>query len=218
MSTRTISRRSLLGGMSVPFATAAAVVANRATARPIAATPAAGAVPHSNVPPSINRRNFPNLVLTTHEGKQVRFYDDLVKGKIVLFNFFYTRCEGICIPNTDNLRKVQDLLGDRVGKDIFMYSISLKPKEDSAKALSDYRDLYGVKRGWTFLTGSAADCDTLRRRLGFADVDPVRDRDITQHSGLVVFGNEPYDRWTACPALANPNEIRKAVSWVDWPA
>ena len=60
-------------------------------------------------------------------------------------------------------------------------------------------------------------CELLRRRLGFADVDPVRDRDVTQHSGLVVFGNEPYDRWTACPALANPSEIAKAVSWVDWP-
>jgi protein SCO1/2 len=168
------------------------------------------------IPPSTNRRNFPNLTLITHDDRKVRFYDDLVKGKIVLFNFFYVRCEGICIPNTANLRKVQDLLGDRVGRDIFMYSISLKPQEDRPKDLKAYRDAYDIKPGWTFLTGSPDNCDQIRRRLGFADVDPERDRDVTQHSGLVVFGNEPLDSWTACPALGNPTEIVRAVSWVDW--
>src|SRR5580765_8135356 len=75
----------------------------------------------------IRQRYFPNLILTTHEGKQVRFYDDLVKDKIVIFNFMYARCEGICMPITLNLRKVQDLLADRMGRDIFMYSFTLKP-------------------------------------------------------------------------------------------
>src|SRR5215510_11779692 len=69
----------------------------------------------------IRQRYFPNLVLTTHEGKQVRFYDDLIKDKIVLINMMYAKCEGICTPVTMNLKKVQQLLGDRVGRDIFIY-------------------------------------------------------------------------------------------------
>jgi protein SCO1/2 len=112
---------------------------------------------------------------------------------------------------------VQARLGERVGRDIFMYSISLKPEEDRPSDLKEYREMYEVGPGWTFLTGPKENCELLRRKLGFADVDPERDRDVTQHSGLVVFGNEPYDRWTACPALQNPSEIAKAVSWVDWP-
>ena len=200
-----ISRRALLTTLSAGLASTVASV------RPAAA---AGA---SVVPPSTNRRNFPNVTLVTHENRAVRFYDDMVKGKIVLFNFFYTRCEGVCIPATANLRKVQNLLGDRVGRDIFMYSISLKPEEDTPSDLKDYREAYDITGpGWTFLTGAKANCELLRRRLGFADVDPERDRDVTQHSGLVVFGNEPLDSWTACPALATATEIVKAVSWVDW--
>jgi protein SCO1 len=200
-----ISRRAWLTTVSAGFASTVASV------RPVAA---AGSVV---VPPSTNRRNFPNVTLVTHENRRVRFYDDLVKGKIVLFNFFYTHCEGICIPATSNLIKVQKLLGERVGRDIFMYSITLKPQEDKPRDLKEYREAYDVKPGWTFLTGSKDNCELLRRRLGFADVDPVRDRDVTQHSGLLVFGNEPFDHWTACPALANPSEIAKYVSWVDWP-
>src|SRR5947199_6670706 len=50
---------------------------------------------------------FPNVVLTTQEGKTVEFYDDLVKNKIVLINFFYAQCEKQCPTNTANLRRVQ---------------------------------------------------------------------------------------------------------------
>src|SRR5262249_56905814 len=75
----------------------------------------------------IRQRYFPDVILTTHESKKVRFYDDLIKDKIVLINMMYSRCEGICMPITMNLRKVQMMLGDRMGRDIFIYSLSLKP-------------------------------------------------------------------------------------------
>lgn len=76
---------------------------------------------------SVVRRKgaFPNVPLVTHEGKAVRFYDDLVKNKTVMINFMYARCGDICPGMTANLKLVQKELGDRVGKDIFMYSISL---------------------------------------------------------------------------------------------
>src|SRR5262249_12160932 len=78
----------------------------------------------------IRRRYFPDVVLTTHEGKKVRFYEDLIKDKTVAITMMYAECEGVCPGITANLVKVQRLLGDRVGRDIFFYSLTLKPEQD----------------------------------------------------------------------------------------
>jgi len=165
----------------------------------------------------IRQRYFPNLVLTTQEGKKVKFYDDLVKDKIVVFNMFYAKCEGICSPVTRNLVRVQSLLGDRVGKDIFFYSFSLKPKEDTVPALKHYAEMHKVKPGWLFLTGSADDMELLRRKLGFVDPDPEVDKDTSNHIGVLKYGNEPLQRWGGCPGMQAPDAIAEAISWVDWP-
>ena len=165
----------------------------------------------------IRQRYFPNLVLTSHEGKKVKFYDDLVKDKIVVFNMFYAKCEGICSPVTRNLARVQNLLGDRVGKDIFFYSFSLKPKEDTVPALKHYAEMHKVKPGWLFLTGSADDMELLRRKLGFVDPDPEVDKDTSNHIGVLKYGNEPLQRWGGCPGMQAPDAIAEAISWVDWP-
>jgi len=165
----------------------------------------------------IRQRYFPNLVLTTQEGKKVKFYDDLVKDKIVVFNMFYAKCEGICSPVTRNLVRVQNLLGDRVGKDIFFYSFSLKPKDDTVPALKHYAEMHKVKPGWLFLTGSADDMEILRRKLGFVDPDPELDKDTSNHIGVLKYGNEPLQRWGGCPGMQAPDAIAEAISWVDWP-
>jgi len=165
----------------------------------------------------IRQRYFPNLVLTSHEGKKVKFYDDLVKDKIVVFNMFYAKCEGICSPVTRNLVRVQNLLGNRVGKDIFIYSFSLKPKEDTVPNLKHYAEMHKVKPGWLFLTGSADDMELIRRKLGFVDPDPEVDKDTSNHIGVLKYGNEPLQRWGGCPGMQAPEAIAEAISWVDWP-
>ena len=109
-------------------------------------------------------RSFPNVTLTTHEGKKVRFYDDLIKDKIILINFMYVKCDGICPGTTANLVNVQKMLGDRVGRDIFMYSITLKPEEDTPEVLNRYAKAYKTKPGWLFLTGEPKDVELLRRK------------------------------------------------------
>lgn len=162
-------------------------------------------------------RSFPNVTLTTHEGKKVKFYDDLLKDKIVLINFMYVRCEGSCPGTTANLVKVQQLLGDRVGKDIFMYSITLKPEEDTPKDLAAYAKAYKVKRGWQFLTGDPKDIELLRQKLGFIDRDPVRDANKSNHIGMLRWGNEPHTLWAGCPASLAPSKIVKEIALVDWP-
>lgn len=160
----------------------------------------------------IHQRYLPNVTLTTHEGKQVRFYDDLVKDKVVTFNFFYANCENVCPIVTANLVKVQRLLADRVGRDIFMYSFTLKPEEDTQDAIREYANMHGAKPGWTFLTGKPADIEHLRRSLGFTYPDPAVDSDKEQHIGNVRYGNEPLMLWSACPGMAHAEWIAETLS------
>ena len=165
----------------------------------------------------IRQRYFPNLVLTDQNGRKLKFYDDLVKDKIVIFNMFYAQCEGICTPITRNLLRLQKVLGDRVGKDIFMYSFTLKPKEDTVAALKHYAQMHKVKPGWLFLTGSVDDMETIRRKLGYVDPDPEVDKDRSNHIGVIKYGNEPLERWGGCPGMQTPEWIAETLSWVDWP-
>jgi len=162
----------------------------------------------------IRNRNFPNVALKTQDGKTVRFYDDLVKDKVVTINFFYAQCDELCPLVTANLAKVQQALGGRVGRDIFMHSISLKPEHDTPEVLKDYAEMYKAQPGWTFLTGSPADILLLRRGLGFTYPDPRVDQDVTQHIGNVRYGNEPLMLWSACPGMASAEWIAESVSWM----
>lgn len=158
---------------------------------------------------------FPNVELTTHEGKKVRFYDDLIKDKIVTINFMYATCDGICPGITRNLAKAQAMLGDLVGTDIFMYSITLKPLEDTPKVLGNHARVMKAKPGWLFLTGKPEDIELIRRRQGFVDPDPAVDKDKDQHIGNVRFGNEPMQHWGACPGLGKPEIIVESLLWLD---
>ena len=157
---------------------------------------------------------FTNVAVTTQDGRTLRFYDDVLKGKIVLINFFFTDCDAVCPLMTENLARVQELLGDRVGKDIFMVSISLQPEHDTPEVLAAYAKTYGVGPGWLFLTGKKNDIELLRHRLGFVDSDPVEDADPEQHIGTVRITNEPMHRWAMSPALVNPPALVRTVKRV----
>ncbi len=192
----------------------------------LAPRPAVGAAPafapetQATARERIQRMHLPNLPLITHEGKEVRFYDDLVKDKVVTLNFFYTNCgtsdrdDGICPLVTANLAEVQKLLGEEVGRKIFMYSLTLKPEEDTLEEINHYREIFGAGPGWTFLTGKLDDIEKLRKAIGFSYPDPAIDKDKTQHIGNVRYGNEPLMLWAACPGMAHPPFIAESISWM----
>ncbi len=156
---------------------------------------------------SLAARRMPNIAVQAHDGRRYRFYDDLVRDKFVMINFMYTNCEGICPTQTANLKATQKLLGDRVGRDIFMYSVSLKPHEDSPQVLQEYVTNHGIGPGWRFLTGKPEDIERLRVAVGFADLNPEIDRDISQHTGIMLYGSDSLNRWAGCPADAAPDFI-----------
>src|SRR6516162_10445469 len=99
-----------------------------------------------------DRSHFPNVELITQDGKKVHFYDDLIKGKIVAIDLIYTTCQYSCPLETARLAQVQKILGDRVGKDIFFYSITIDPKNDTPAVLKAYAKKFHAGPGWTFLT------------------------------------------------------------------
>ena len=155
---------------------------------------------------------FPNVTLTTHEGMRVRFYDDLVKGRIVAIDLIYTTCKYACPLETARMVQVQRALGDRVGRDIFFYSITIDPEHDTPAVLKDYAEKYHVGPGWQFLTGSAADIDLLSKKLGlYSEPDPTNP---DGHTPMLLVGNEVTGQWMRNSALDNPKFLARTIG--DW--
>lgn len=169
-------------------------------------TPAAAEeVKKSKTPAEKAAAYFPNTVLTTQDNRPVHFFEDLLKGKTVMINFMFTTCTGICPPMTANLLKVQAYLGDRVGKDVNIISISVDPVSDTPAALKKYATNFKVKPGWYFLTGKKADVDLVLSKIGGL----VKDK--SEHSGLIMIGSVETGEWVKMFALARPAEIADAV-------
>lgn len=194
-----IQKRSMLVG--------AAVTAALAGARVMAAAPP---TPVSDSRERLRQERFPNVPLLTHTGKEVMFYDDLLKDKKVVINFMYTVCTDICTPVTQNILQAQRLLGD-FAKDIHFYSISLTPLQDDPAALRTYMKAFQIDRGWTFLTGKPENVERVRQGLGFAQRDPKEDADITNHAGMLRIGNERMASWGHASAITTGKAVARMI-------
>jgi len=160
---------------------------------------------------------FPNVTLVNQHGKSVRFYDDMVKDKVVIIYFMYTSCEDTCPLETARLVNVQRLLGDKVGKDVFMYSITVDPANDTPEVLKQYAAKFNVGPGWQFLTGNEEDIMLLRTKLGlYSEADAGND--TTDHNISLVLGNQRTGRWMKRSPFDNPYMLAAQVgSWlVNW--
>jgi protein SCO1/2 len=155
---------------------------------------------------------FPNVVLTTQDGKKVHVWDDLLKDKKVLVNFIYTECGASCPLETAKLVQVQGILGDRMGKDIFFYSITLDPKHDTPAVLKAYADRFHAGPGWLFLTGKKADIEQVRKKLGQAAAPGQNE--LTDHATTIMMGNSATGQWLRDGAMDDPRYI--AVMVGDW--
>lgn len=151
---------------------------------------------------------WPNLTFTTHEGKQVKLYDDLFKGKIIVVNFMFANCGDVCPLDTAQLKRVQEIVGDRVGKDIFFYSFSVDPENDTPKALREFMSRYDIKPGWTFLTGRKEDVTALQVKLG---LEPAGDN-ARAHSTTIYLANEKYGQWIKRSPYENPQMLANLLT------
>jgi protein SCO1 len=133
---------------------------------------------------------FTNVDVVTHEGKTVRFYDDLIKGRKVVVNFIYLNCNDICPLSTSRMAQIRQRLGEEVGRDVFIYSITMEPEHDTPELLKAYADAFGAGDGWLFLTGKPEDIKIIRHRLG------DRSRRLSEHRNDLVLGNDATGDWS----------------------
>ncbi len=159
---------------------------------------------------------FPNVPLRTHDGETVRFFDDLIEDKIVAVNFIYTSCPDTCPLETAQLVRAQHILGDRLGSDIFFYSITIDPENDTPEVLREYRERFGAK--WTFLTGEESDITLLRRKLGLY-IEEIQDGSLN-HNVSMIIGNQATGRWMKRSPFENPHVLADQIAnWLtDWKA
>lgn len=154
---------------------------------------------------------FPNTQLVTQDGDEVGFFDDLIAGKVVAINFIYTSCGDTCPLETAQLRRVYDILDDRMGKDIFFISISIDPQHDTPDVLKAYMQKFNIGPGWTFLTGNEAEIVQLRKKLGLYRDEQDAD---TEHNINMIIGNQASGRWMTRSPFENPHIL--ATHLGDW--
>ncbi len=146
---------------------------------------------------------FPNVELTTQDGRTLRFYDDVIKGRSVAINVIFTSCKDVCPLETANMVQLKRALGARAGREIHLYSISIDPQRDTPEVLRAYAEKFGAQ--WTFLTGKPQDIKAITKRLAL-----IRDRDNptsrqTHPAALHYGGDEPTRQWTRFSAVDSPS-------------
>jgi protein SCO1 len=158
---------------------------------------------------------FPNVPLITQDGDTVRFYDDLLKGKAVAINLMYTSCQDECPLETARLVQLQRQLGDRVGKDLYLYSISIDPRRDTPDVLKAYAHKFGVGPGWLFLTGRLDDIKLIARKMGLSSTMNIRSAD--PHATMLMVGDEPAAQWMQNSAEENPRFLASTIgTFLGW--
>lgn len=155
---------------------------------------------------SFSKASIPDVMLLNQHGKQVRFYSDLVKNKVVAINFIFTTCTTICPPMGVHFSNLQKLMGERVGKDFHLISVSVDPVIDTPQRLKAWGEKFKAGPGWTLLTGAKHDVVKLLRALG------VFTADKWDHTPIVLTGNEVTGRWTRVNGLASPAKLAEIIS------
>lgn len=157
---------------------------------------------------SIDRSYFTNTTVVNQFGEEMNFFDNLLKDKVVVINSFYSQCTTDCPLIHDRLQKIQDHLGDRLGRDVNLISLTVDPENDTPEVLKVHADQYGAKRGWYFISGDKEKVATVLMKLG----KYVSSRE--GHDNIFVIGNLPTRLWKKANGLANEEELIRVVDSV----
>jgi cytochrome oxidase Cu insertion factor (SCO1/SenC/PrrC family) len=162
----------------------------------------------SPAPISPAQRYFTDVVLENQYGESMRLYSDLLRGKVVVIHVFFASCKNTCPLMMTTFRKLQDRLGDRLGRDVHLISLTVDPDRDDRRALEDYARRLGARRGWYLLTGSRRDLGIALGKLGLAAARPE------EHSNIFLIGNEPTQLWKKVRGLGPAEEIIEILDGV----
>ena len=151
-----------------------------------------------------NRSYFTDLEVVTHEGERVRFYSDLLKDRVVVINFFYVNCP-TAPPSMGKLFRLQSLLGDRLGSEVFIISISVDPERDTPEEIREYARKFNPRKGWIFVTGDEKNMEVINRKLGNTLRLPEG------HLRLFLLGNPKAGNWMKMPESAPANSLGEGL-------
>lgn len=158
--------------------------------------------PHTVSP---SEKYFSDVELINQDGQKLRFYSDVLKDKVVIVNTFFTTCTSVCPPMNRNMEKIQEALGERLGKQAFLVSISVDPETDTPLRLKEYAGRFHARPGWIFLTGKKENVDWALYKIG----QYVEKKD--DHSTIIIIGNEAKGLWKKAFGLAKADELMKIV-------
>jgi protein SCO1 len=154
------------------------------------------------------QKYFTDTVLINQNGERMRFYTDLMKDKTVIIDTFFATCQASCLPLNRNLAQIQEALGDRLGKDAHILSISVDPTVDTPTLLKAYAKKLNARPGWYFLTGDKENVELILKKLGqFVE-------DKNGHLNLFLIGNDRTGLWKKAFGLAKSEELMKVVNSV----
>jgi protein SCO1 len=154
------------------------------------------------------RSYFTDARLVDQDGRSHRFFSDLLRGKTVVINTFFSECKGTCLGTGESLKKLQDRLGDRLGRDVLILSLSVDRANDTPRALAAHARKLGARPGWYFLTGDRREVDPLLKKLGqFVDVRE-------NHSPIFLVGNLRTGLWKKILGIGPADEVIAGVESV----
>jgi Uncharacterized protein SCO1/SenC/PrrC, involved in biogenesis of respiratory and photosynthetic systems len=151
---------------------------------------------------------FTDVPLIDQDGKELRLYSDLMKDKVVIINSMFTSCNSVCPPMTMNLQRIQDWLGDRLGKEVVILSFSIDPATDTPQTLKAFANKYNARPGWHFLTGKKENLDFAIRKLGLY----VETRE--DHFTVMLIGNDRTNLWKKALGMARADALIEIVESV----
>ena len=157
------------------------------------------------------RIEIADLLLRDQDGRKVRFYSDLIKDKIVVLSFFYTTCTYVCTRQGTTFSNLQSLLGERLGKDVFLISVTTDPAKDTTGRLKTWGKRYDLQPGWTLVTGDTQEMNKLL--IPFTG-NPAG---AGMHLPSTFIGNDKTGRWTSATGIFTPEDLLKAVDSVARP-
>jgi protein SCO1 len=192
----------------VPIAMVLMLCADLQSSTTTAQTKAPVAPPSVQAEGSATQKYFSDVELINQDGAKVRFYSDLLKGRTVVIIPFFTTCTSVCPPMNATMRRIQQELGNRVGRDVFLISISVDPVTDTPERLKAYADKFHAQPGWSFITGKKENVDWALHKLG-QYVENKND-----HSSIMIIGNEATGLWKKAFALAPAANLIQIIEQV----
>jgi cytochrome oxidase Cu insertion factor (SCO1/SenC/PrrC family) len=152
------------------------------------------------------RAYFTDTVLVDQEGREVRFYSDVLKGRTVCMSFQFTQCKEACPLIMAKLARVRRDLGEAFGQGVHFVVLSVDPDHDTPEAFRRFAKVHGAEGpGWTFLTGPKAAMAAVLGKLGEWVEDP------SDHTTAFIAGNARTRHWTKVRPDAPPQAVAEIL-------